>query len=260
MYPRDARYDSYFMRLFPVFNAHLGEVFPNYQEYVEYSVYAGPLGFNAVTFHRLVVFDSILLDGLKRLCEGFITYNGLNNDYTRQLARFAAGIISSRQSGMSTGQYNRYDTNNPFGYPICRDYSQAGSGAVDALFIEMLASWMAHEGAHAYMNHNLERAKATQMIQMSQQNSYNPQMMNQEVQKYINYTLTPQKELEADAKGSELLVRSGISVRGYIVWLSFADMIEELMGSKYQYQRTHPRSEQRIGVIVQVARSLGQKI
>ncbi|MGV8119417.1 MAG: M48 family metalloprotease [Candidatus Xenobiia bacterium LiM19] len=74
----------------------------------------------------------------------------------------------------------------------------------------------------------------------------NPHELNQYITNYINYTISYQKELEADTYGARLLKASGYGKEGFIYWFQFSMLLEEMLGMQKNSTRTHPTAEVRI--------------
>lgn len=245
MFPRDARYDTFMNAIAQRLNATIVE---NFGEDKSITFYVCPsrLGFNAVSFHRFIVFDSVLLDSLRYLAMGRAYYGGINTQYTERLAAAVAKVSQARQMGQMMGNYN--DTVNPFGLPSPGQLNPQQQKEAEAIFAEMLASWMAHEGSHCMRDHMKTRLEAASR-QNQNMNLMNQQQFMNNVNTYMNAKISQEFEKDADVHAARWLLRSGFTTEGYIMWLEFGEKLEKMMGVDNAYLRTHPKCSDRIRYI-----------
>lgn len=258
-YMHDYRLYPFMNTIWQRINLNLPAVYGN-KPYLQITcdVYVSHLGFNAVTYYRIILFDSLLLDTLKHLADDISVYGGLDNQYTKDLVGAVAFLCRRHQTGNI--HPNISNQQNPFNLPEIPNMTPQQKQESLRLFTNMVASWIAHEASHAFLEHILQRMKMQQSMQAYNKGNYSPQQMQEQIQYYLNYTLGPQMELEADAKGAELLLKSGYDVDGFIWWLKFADLLESALGLNTSYVRTHPTSEQRIENILKVKQKFSKKV
>lgn len=249
-YPRDARYDAYLTEIASRLNANIVDVFGEDKDIIFY-VCPSHLGFNAVSFHRVIIFDSLLLDSLRYLAMGKVYYGSIDNQYVDQLAHRVAQV--SQYHRMGSFVTNPSDTYNPFGLPGLGPLNPAQQLKAEELFKEMLASWMCHEGSHCMLDHMKFRLKA--MSEQQQQFNYQGDMnqFNNSMNVYAQAQISQQLEKEADVIAARWLLASGYSIEGFTAWLYFAQKLETIMGMDNAYIRTHPSSAQRIRYIKDAA-------
>ncbi|MDQ7822440.1 MAG: M48 family metalloprotease [Candidatus Eremiobacteraeota bacterium] len=243
-YPADYRYNTLLGAISTKFNEKGPEIFQNYGKEVYFTVFVSSLGFNAVSFHRIVVFDSLLLDTLRKLAEGIAFYGTIDNEYSVQLAATVLRVGMAHQFGMLAGNYQNIE--NPFGLPSCGALTEEQKKEANSLFEEMAAAVMAHEASHAFLDHVKEKIKTQQMLWMYNQGKVDPRVLNSYINNYLNYNLSYSKELEADTYAARLLKAAGYSRNGFTHWLLFAGLLERMTGSDTQANRTHPTSVTRI--------------
>lgn len=253
----DGRYNAFIHSIMQRMNTYLTQVYGQQSNlYISGFCFASSLGFNAVTGYRIIIFDSLLLDTLKFLADGIAVYGGVDNQYVQNLARTVVNLCAQHQQGnIRPNTSNLY---NPFNLPTLTNLTQEQRMQSQKLFTDMVASWVAHEGSHGFLEHIKEKMKISLTQQAYSQGKYPPQAIQQQINQYLTYSLGPKMELEADTKGTILLLKSGYSVDGFIWWLKFADILEQLMGTKNSYMRTHPSSEQRIQNILQTKQQVLQ--
>ncbi|GEM_PF-1660258 len=243
-YPRDFRFDRALEKISLVFNAHGEEVFSDYNKEVYFVVFVSSLGFNAISFHKLVIFDSLLLDSLRHLADGIAVYGDTDNDYCRALALTVARIGVAHQFGVLLGNYT--DRQNPYQLPVFQRLTSEQKQRADRLFEDMLAAVMAHEASHAFLNHVKEKMETSRTLWQNNQDRIDPRELNQYITNYINYTMSYQKELEADSFGARLMKASGYEKEGFIYWFQFSRLLEEILDVHENSTRTHPTAEVRI--------------
>jgi len=253
-YPRDLRFDRALEKISLVFNSHGHEVFSDYNKEVYFVVFVSSMGFNAISFHKLVIFDSLLLDSLRFLATGIAVYGDVDNDYCRALALSVAKVGMAHQFGMLVGNYT--DGQNPYRLPEFETITASQRVRAERLFEDMLAAVMAHEASHAFLNHVKEKVETSRTLWENNQGKVDPGELNRYINGYIKYTLSYQKELEADACGARLVKASGYDREGFIYWLKFSKMLEEATGSVEDTGetgvRTHPTADVRIQNIEKV--------
>lgn len=250
-YPPDSRYNVIMNQIGGNLNSHIVDVFGEDKNIVYY-VCPSKIGFNAISFYRVIIFDSLLLDSLRFLAIGKVYHGGLNNEYIDELAYNVADISRKRQMGM--GGINYADQNNPFGLPSAGALTPEQQARAEKLFREMLASWMAHEGSHCMLDHM--KIRLEKMQQAKQQMDYNgsQNQFNNSIDEYMSAQISQTLEKDADVHATKWLIKSGYSVEGYVTWLTFAEKLEKLMGTDNAYLRTHPRCSDRVNYIRNAAK------
>ncbi|MHB2018957.1 MAG: M48 family metalloprotease [Candidatus Xenobia bacterium] len=253
-FARDQRYDTLFARIYARLNPHLSEVYSDPDKDVRPYCFVSTMGFNAMTWDHIIVFDSLLLDSLRRLSEGVVVYGKVNTPYGWSLAR---AVASLQRHAHSLPQYANPDhQDNIYDLPVAGQLTPEQRQQADALFEEMVASWLAHEGSHAFLNHARLRVEEQQMRQMNASAQGNPQAFGNYIDRYREASLGQEKEREADEHGAQLILRSGYTIRGFVLSLQFSDMLEQLMGTTNSYLRTHPPASERIADIERIAGSM----
>lgn len=250
MYPRDARYDRYLNGIAQRLNSKIADTFGEDKD-ITFYVCPSPIGFNAVSFHRFIVFDSLLLDTLRFLAMSKAYYGNIDNAYVNRLVRAVAQKSKAHQMGYIQGNYRNLD--NPFGLPKPGNLTLEQQQQAEKLFISMLASWMAHEGSHCMKDHIKFRIQAA--LKQRQMNFNNQQQFMNNVNQYMNAGITQKLEREADLYATKWLINSGFGVEGYVTWLKFGDKLETVTGANNAYLRTHPKCNTRIRYIIQAARN-----
>jgi len=262
-YVTDYRYYGFIDSIMKKMNPYLPSIYGN-KPYIWLNggCFSSNMGFNAMTGYRIIIFDSVLLDGLKRLADAVAVYGNLNNDYSRQLARAIVDLMKAHSQGNINP--NKSNLDNPFNLPTLTNLTPEQKAKSEKLFTNMAASWVAHEASHGFLEHIKEKMQIQQTMQSYYQGKYPPEQVEQQIQYYLNYTLNPQKEFEADTMGTRLLVKSGYDIDGFVWWLRFADMLEADMikstnsqiGANASYMRTHPTGEQRVENIIKTKLSM----
>ncbi len=245
-FTRDHRDDKVFNRIFRRLEPHLGEVYAHPEKQVTPYVFVSNLGFNAMTWDHIIIFDSLLLDTFHRLAEGVTLYGSTDNPYVWNLARSVASLSLEANRLPSIADMRHPD--NIYHLPVAGQLSATEQASSDALFEEMLASWLGHEGSHAFLDHARERLQAEEMRQWYASNG---QMDSNVLGQYIQHASSADngrdKEREADEKGAMLITRSGYSIRGFVVSLEFAKDLEDMTGmSNSPFTRSHPAAADRI--------------
>ena len=134
-FPHDARYDAIMNGIAEKLNAAIVKTFKGDKK-LEYYVCPSHIGFNALSFNKFTVYDSLLLDSLRYLAEGAAKNNGIDNPYIDQLARRVAEVSRLRQSGAAFGDFsNRL---NPFGLPEPGKLSQPERLEAEKLSLQCL--------------------------------------------------------------------------------------------------------------------------
>jgi hypothetical protein len=256
IYSQDSRYNGYMTEIAGNINSTIVNVFGEDKQIV-FLVCPSRLGFNAVSFYRLIIFDSLLLDSLRYLAMGKVYYGGLDNRYIDQLAYNVAKTSRSHQMGQDTTNY--YDTTNPFNLPQVGPLTPKQQEQAAHLFKEMLASWMCHEGSHCMLDHI--KVKLQRMSQSNQQLYYqnDPGKLQNSVNQYMSAKINQELEKEADTTATRWLLASGYSIEGFVTWLKFAEKLEKILGTENAYIRTHPRCSERIKYIKDAAREYGNR-
>ena len=210
------------------------------------------MGFNAQTWNEIIVFDSLLIDTLRKLAEGVAVYGTADCDYVRKLAIYVSEV--DRLCRVGQVPMHNSGTDNPYRLPSLWGLTPAQREQADALFEEMLAAWMAHEGSHAFLNHSRERVEAQRLLWLyNQQGEAPPESVRQYIGQYLNASTTIQKEREADEYGIRLTLESGYTVEGLIYSLQLVEYLEQLSGEALRTNRTHPPPSERIVMARQIA-------
>ncbi|MFP4497417.1 MAG: M48 family metalloprotease [Vulcanimicrobiota bacterium] len=251
MYPPDARYNEVMAEIASSLNDSIVDTFGEDKD-INFHVCLTPLGFNAVAFHRFIVFDSLLLDTLRYMAMGKVYYGGMNNEYIDRLACRVAEVSQYHKMGQSQANYHNQE--NPFNLPHPGDLTSKQLDEAAVLFANILASWMAHEGSHCMRDHLKHRLQAMQ--KSNQQFNYqgSQQQFKNSVDAYTNAKISQELEKDADVHAVAWLLNSGYNIEGYLTWLEFGSKLEEIMGTKNAYLRTHPPCQTRMQYIRQAAR------
>ncbi len=246
-FSQDKRYNAVLGRIGSRLNPHLGEVYANPQFKIYYYVFFSRMGFNAQTWTHVIIFDSLLVDALRHLADGVAVYGNTNNDYVHALAERVARASMADEAGVYEPDLQRPD--NPFLLPVVSGMTVEQQQHAEALFESMLAGWMAHEGSHAFLQHNRERVQAEQLRQLYRQGYVAPAEVRARINQALSYSNGKAREREADERGTRLIVRAGYGADGLIYSLEFAQLIEELCGTNNMYFRTHPTPRERIATV-----------
>ena len=252
-YPPDTRYNAYMNQIAGNLNSNIVDVFGEDKDMIYY-VCPSHIGFNAISFHKVIIFDSLLLDSLRFLAMGKVYYGGLDNEYIDNLAYNVVRISKLRQNRMM--QPNYYNQNNPFGLPVVPgQLTQEQQARAEKLFKSMLVSWMAHEGSHCMLEHMKQRMIKMQEAKQQMQYQGNQYQFQNSINAYMSAQLMQSMEKEADVHATKWLLKSGYSTDGFITWLTFAEKLEKLMGTENAYLRTHPKCSERIEYIRETERN-----
>lgn len=251
-FPADPRWEGVLTRIGTRVNAHLHEVFPNHEETVTYGVFLSNMGFNGVSWHRIVILDSLLLDTLRRVAEATVVNGKLENAYVDQLAAYIGQLGTNGGYGAPLRNRFAIDPENPYQIPAPPGLTHAHQARAEAAFEDLLAAWVCHELAHCYLGH--ARTKIEDHIRLQQQygGDVPPWVLEGQIQQYLNYQVSPQRELEADRYGAMIAFRAGYSLEGFRRWYAFIDRIEEHTGAAMAPNRTHPRGSDRFRTVQQV--------
>jgi len=251
-YPRDNRYNAFFNEIATNLNSTIVDVFGQDKDIVFY-VCPSHFGFNAMSFYRVIIFDSLLLDSLRYLAMAKAYYGDIDNEYVDELARSVATISRKHQSGDFRG-INFQDQNNPFGLPPVGELTPQQAAKAQELFKGMLASWMCHEGSHCMLDHVKVRMQEVQNMQKKFYYQGNQQQFNNSLNAYAFAKINQKLEKEADIMATRWLIESGYTIEGFVLWLEFGEKLEKAMGVDNAYLRTHPKCSERIRYIKQAAR------
>lgn len=227
----DHRWDGLLQSLAEQLVVGVSQVFPGQGQPVSFRVFRQKLGFNAVCWHRVVIVDSLLMEGLERLSQGQAVYGKLDTPYTESILL---------QIGME-----RPELPPPPGLTWERE--QQGR----KLFEEVLAAWICHEVSHAYLGHARERLRQARRLEQGNPR-VNPLLLDQQIRNYLDYRLGPSNELEADRYGARLALRSGFGLEGYRRALWIIARLEKLSGADASFYRTHPQPEERTRILQEV--------
>lgn len=247
-YPMDYRYNNVLNAIMGRFNNAGRNVFRNFDaKDVNFIVLANPFGFNACAFHNSIVLDSLLMDTFKNLADGMAKYGTIDNDYVIGLAARSAQLHVAALQGRVI--YSPQNMANPYNLPSCGPLTPQQQQKSLRYFEEMTAAILAHEASHAFLEHTKEKMLTQQKLILENQDK-NPQLVQMEVQKYMNQQFSHQKELEADAYGAKFVKASGYTKYGFLYWLKFAEIFEKTLGLPQSGpSRTHPTSQTRIDSI-----------
>lgn len=250
-YPQDYRYADVLDRITRRLNPHLDAVYGKGagKEQVRYFVFLSRIGFNAQTWNRVIIFDSLLLDSLRNLSRAIAVRGSTNDPFVQNLAVAVTRAQAACKAGSMQPDFG--NVQNPYNLPIMYGLPPDQRDRADALFEEMLAAWMAHEASHAFLNHVRERVEARQLAHIYESRS--SEAMRRHIQQYLSYEYGRQKELEADAGAVRLIRRAGYGIDGFVRTFEFAQMIEELTGESRVPVRTHPTPLERIRFVQRVA-------
>jgi hypothetical protein len=250
-FPQDTRYDNYLADISKNLNRTLVGTFGENKN-ISYLVCASNLGFNAVSFHRLIVLDSLLLDTLRFLARAKVYYGTIDNPYVNRLIFRVSLLHGQHQAGMMNPGF--VDQNNPFNLPVLPgQLTPEQEKQAETLFINMLASWMAHEGSHCMRDHLKYRFEIIRKRQQESSASGNQAQVMDTLEVYTNSHLSQELEREADLYAVNWLLNSGYNVDGFILWLSFGEKLEQASGLDNAYFRTHPSCTERIRYIREAA-------
>jgi len=246
MFPiSDARWEAILTRVSRRLQGQLPAVFgAKAQGEVQYFVYPARMGFNAQAWHRLIIFDSLLLDALRGLANGVAVHGRVNHPWVQSLAVAVARASALVGRGMAFPDLA--NPGNPYNLPILWGIPPAQRDAADALFEEMLAAWMAHEVSHCFLEHARDRAEGQRLTILYQQGQVPDSVLREHMNRFMSYDLGRQKELEADAKGVELLLRAGYGLDGFLRTVEFSEYLETLSGETHNPYRTHPTPTERL--------------
>lgn len=247
-YPGDYRYADVRARICSRLSAHLDEVNGGPRDPVTVMAFLSTIGFNAITFHRTVIIDSLLLDNLRRLAESIAVTGTVNNPYARALASITARVMTEGAAGYPLRTMNAIrvnDGDNPYRIPVVPGYNASHARKADMLFEGMLSACIAHELGHAYLGHFQSKYEARAALQAQHGGSVPPEVLQQQISAYLNYQMTPQMEIEADTYSALLNRLAGYSIEHQRNLLTFMEMLDIATGGQYAYFRTHPRSADR---------------
>lgn len=240
-FPVDERYNDV---LNPVLTRLLKAAEPNpICAEVRLAVHYSDLGFNAVALHRVIMVDSLLLDGLSRYAQGIALYGTAANDYTDRLVSQIAAIHKSGQMGqVGTG----FDIGNPYRLKPPSGLNELSAREAQPIFEELLAAWLAHEMSHILLQHAQQRyldgnAFAAQLAQAN----VPPEAIEVIVRRHLDYKLGPKLEEQADLLGSELLVKAGYHKDAIRRLMLFLKRLEDRSPQQFQVNRTHAKPVER---------------
>jgi hypothetical protein len=246
-YPQDTRYNKYLTDISRNLNGSIVATFGE-DKNISYLVCASNLGFNAVSFHRLIVLDSLLLDTLRFLARAKVYYGSIDNPYVNRLVFRVSLLDGQHQAGMMNPSF--VNQANPFNLPVLPgNLTQEQERQAERLFIEMLASWMAHEGSHCMKDHLKYRFEIIKKRQNEAAVSGSQVQVMDTLEVYTNAQLSQELEREADLYAVRWLRNSGYGVEGFITWLQFGEKLEQASGLDNAYFRTHPSCGERIRYI-----------
>ena len=143
----------------------------------------GVFGYNAVSFHKSIVIDSLLLEVDKRLAIGMAYYGKIDTPYTRQLAQ--ATIRVWQQTNNGTLRLNQNNPYNPYNLPEIQGQLSPNQQKLAELYFEhLVAATLAHEGSHIFLEHTKQKMLTQQKLWQQGQGNMN------QIQQYINVNFT----------------------------------------------------------------------
>jgi len=163
----------------------------------------------------------------------------LGNPYTEQLLLTLGNV--------NIGTRINPHPPNPFRLPTPPRLTAVQKREAFQLFLGCLAFVMGHEGSHSFREHQIRTVCASRVLKARYQG-----MTPKQIQNIVNYKLSPQLEIEADCKAVELILRSGFSTQGAMVFLRFLELLEANFG----LNRTHPPARQRIQAVKRIIRQV----
>jgi len=256
-YPVDYRYTQLLDKVAANFNRGGNRVFRNYDtKNVQFVVLPGCFGYNAMALHQSIIVDSLLMDSLRKLAQGLVANGKFDTPYTHNLARSIVNQMQAIQSGRPNINFNNLE--NPFNLPESPRLNQQQQQKAAEYFEEMVAGVLSHEGSHAFLEHTKEKMLTQQQLWMQNQGKVNPQQLNNEINNYIAYSFTKNKEFEADSYAVRFLKACGYTPNGLGYWIMLGGLVEDYSGLSQtpDSQRTHPRSSERINNINKTWKSL----
>jgi len=238
-FERDRRYDAILYRVASKLQHRTRIVYPGSDKVCTYHVFANALGFNAMATYELIIFDSLLLDSIYYLTRAYLFYGTLRNPYTKQLI-LALGNVN-------VGTRINLLSKESFRLPPLPRLTAVQKGETLRLFEECVAFVMGHEGSHSFKEHRLRALRASRVLGERYHG-----ITQQQIQDLVNYKLSPRLEIEADCKSAELLLRSGFSTQGAMLFLRFLGLLEANFG----FNATHPPARQRIQAVKNIEKQL----
>jgi hypothetical protein len=240
-FPVDERYNDV---LNPVLARLLKAAEPNpICSEVRLAVHYSDLGFNAVALHRVIMVDSLLLDGLSRYSQGIALYGTAANDYTDRLVAQIAAIHKSGQMGKVEAGF---DMGNPYRLRPPSGMTPVTAREAQPIFEELLAGWLAHELSHILLQHAQQRyldgnAFAAQLAMAN----VPPEAIEVIVRRHLDYKLGPTLEEQADRLGSDLLVKAGYHKDAIRRLMLLLKRLEDRSPDQFQVNRTHAKPVER---------------
>lgn len=239
-FPVDDRYNDELNTVSLKVLPHVPELFGK-QEHpqLQFGVYLSDLGFNAFTLHRTVLLDTLLLDGLTRMCQGAAVYGSLQNSYTEKLANYIATLHSQEKLGVGKD----FDPRNPYRIPPPPGLTPELNAKAQKMFEETLGALVCHEVSHVFLGHM--RDKLTRGLKLREEllaQGMDPVKVDQEVSRVVNYELGPAREFEADRMGARLARASGYPVESFRRSLLFINRLESYLepGVEIPILKAHP--------------------
>jgi Peptidase family M48 len=250
-FARDHRYEPVLARVASRLNPHLPEVFgPQAKtDAVTYHVFLGRLGFNARTWHRIIIVDSLLLDALQRLAEGLAVDPSFESPYVKRLAFAVASVHAARTRGALRPDLS--NRGNPYNLPRYYGLEPAQRDRAQAQLEAFIAGWLAHEAAHAYLGHTRKRYEEwlASTALGTGGSSQGDDLVVAESERDSFHTSSQAVERQADQAAVCLLIRAGYEVGPMLDTLVFSDLLERWLGSAEGAPRTHPALTERVEAI-----------
>jgi len=244
-FPIDERYNDVLNTISLKVLPHVPEVFGK-QEHpqLQFGVYLSDLGFNAFTLHRTVLLDTLLLDGLTRMCQGAAVYGSIQNAYTERLAKYIATLHGEEKLGKGKD----LDPRNPYRIPPPPGLTTELNAQAQKMLEESLGAWVCHEVSHVFLGHF--RDKLVTGLKLREEllaQGMDPVKVDQEVSRVVNYELGPARELEADRMGARLAKAAGYPAEGFRRSLLFVNRLENYLepGVEIPVLKAHPPPAER---------------
>ena len=250
-FPVDDRYNDVLNAISLKVLPQVPKVFPQEKlPGVRFGVYLSNLGFNAFTLHRTILIDSLLLDGLTRMCQGAAVYGSMQNVYNEKLAKYIAAAHSSGKLGFTD---MKFDQLNPYRIPAPPGLTAELNVKAQKMFEETLGCWICHEIAHVLLGHIREKVETGSKLreELLASPGANVTLVDEEVSRVVNYEMGPARELEADRLGARLAKASGYPAEAFRRSLLFVNRLESYLepGVEIAVLKAHPAPAQRWKVI-----------
>lgn len=209
---------------------------------VRLSVHFSDLGLNAITLHRVVIVDSLLLDTLCLYSQGIALYGTASNAYTDKLVDQVAALYRQERLGVLRPDL---DPKNPYAIYPPSGLDQVAAKRAEPIFEGLLAAWIGHEFGHVAKQH--ARRRLLEGNQLIGQLASNPddEAIQAFVRRQLDYNLGPPSEIEADHFGYNLCKKAHYPVESLRRVLLLLHRLQERQPDGLQVNRTHPSPRQR---------------